>query len=196
LELGISQGYAIAVGGPRQETGDSYAMDASVLYRFLNVLAAGVEVGYWPGAPFRGVSADGTTVITSDMKVDTFHAGPVMRVESARPWFLGLKPYVLAAGAMYHSHRNAGVLNTSDTNTSVAFAAPRPVIAIETNPDTPATSGDDWNIGYSAGIGVTGDISDHVSLGLDLRYHQVLLGLDDVPDLHYLIPSLRLSYRF
>src|ERR1017187_303411 len=94
LELGISQGYAIAVGGPRQEAGSTYAVEGSAVYRFLDCLAAGVEVGYWPGASFQAVSSDGKTVLTSDMKTNIFHSGPVGRFSLSRSLFLGLKPYV------------------------------------------------------------------------------------------------------
>lgn len=196
LELGISQGYAIAVGGPRQEAGDSYAVEGSLQYRFLDWLSAGLELGYWPGASFQAAASDGKTVLTSDMKTDIFHAGPVVRISSNRPVFLGLKPYVEAAGGAYWSHRSAGTLNTPNGETGVTIGAPRVIAIAIQDPNTPMASGQEWDPGYSAGIGVTGDITEHLSLALDLRYHRVLLGLDGVPDLHYLIPALRLSYGF
>ena len=189
---------AVPEGGIKDAAKSSFGLELSGLYGFNDWLSGGLEAGYWWAAKFEGrldgklatdLDADGindtNVTYTSDIDFKILQVTPCLK---AGPWLKAgswdWQPYALVGAGLYQTSNNSGTVTVNGT-TSTGFTFH--------NATAPFGSTSNAWFGYNLGVGVTVKAGEHLRLGLDARYHQIM---DGKPNAELFVPSLRLGWVF
>jgi hypothetical protein len=197
-ELSIAPGYAKPIGSSSDYLKGSPAIDGSVLFALTDEVSMGLGMGYIFDSQLEGtipehilgdIDSDGIADpldFTSTIDVSVLHLTPEIKLA---PTFqeaeMPVRPYVSAGGGVYWTRYSAGTLTLTGTSTSGINLNG---LSLDVEDD------DNTNGGFNVGGGVEFQPRPYLRVGLNVRYHHVIYQDDD--DLHFLIPSLLLTWTF
>ncbi|MBI4423297.1 MAG: hypothetical protein HY554_06200 [Elusimicrobia bacterium] len=196
--LSYDSGYA-APGGP-----DAPSVEPSVLFQaslerqVASALAAGLELGHQFGHKLKGelagrypVDGDGDgqrdfVRFDSDVKVKVFHLAPYARLGKVfgRRGGLRLKHTVSVGAGLYYRTWNEGTLTLFGPGSAGALLDGR-------NVDFGGSRSTHFGVSFGSALDFL--FREGMSLGAELRYHNLF---DPLHDIGYLVPTLRITFLF
>lgn len=196
--LNYDAAYAVRQGSDARSVGKSVAFQLSLEKREHELLWCGLELGHQFGHELKGrssgryiVDVDGDKQgdvldFDSDVKVKVFHLAPYLRLGKVfgKRGGLALRHTVSLGAGLYHWTSNAGTLSMTGTTSNGTKA---------TGLQAPYEAASSAHFGGNFGTALDLHVREGLSVGVELRYHNLF---DATEDIGYLLPAARLTFLF